>query len=63
MNVTVDGQAAYPASAFTILDGLTVQPDPEYRMHWYDGENGGGVWTLVINDDLNNANGGKSLGA
>ncbi len=62
LDITIDEQAAFPAASFTLLNGLMVEPELDYRMHWLDGENGGGTWTLVLNDDTNNVSGGTLTG-
>jgi cysteine-rich repeat protein len=62
VDITVDDEGAYPAASFTLLNGLVVQPELDYRLHWLDGENGGGNWTLALDDDTNNASGGTLLG-
>jgi uncharacterized repeat protein (TIGR01451 family) len=43
---------------FTALRNLQYKPEVAYRLDWFDGENAGGVWTLDLRDDVNNANGG-----
>ncbi len=47
-NVVLDQQAALPRS---FQARGQVQPPPRYRLHWFDGQNGGGTWTLRIRDD------------
>jgi MYXO-CTERM domain-containing protein len=62
MNVTLDDEGAFPVSSVGIpLSGLVMQPENNYRLHWFDGEDAGGTWTLVVNDDTNN-NGGNLTG-
>ncbi len=49
-----------PWTDWTALLGLTVQPEMTNtvstssgsRLHWFDGQNAGGTWTLVVDDDL-----------
>jgi len=43
---------------FTALRGIQYKPELTYRLDWFDGENAGGVWTLDLRDDVNDANGG-----
>lgn len=60
INVVIDDEAGIPF-AFNFPDGLVHQPEPAYRLSWYDGEDAGGVWSLVLRDDLA-ANGGVLQG-
>ena len=62
MDTIIDDEAAYPIASFGLINGVMVEPELDYRMHWLDGENGGGTWTLVLNDDTNNASGGNLTG-
>ena len=50
MRMTFDDEAGLPP-AFALSDAFVVQPELAYRLHWYDGEDAGGVWTLAIRDD------------
>lgn len=62
MNVTLDDEGAFPVSSSAVpFAGLVMQPENNYRLHWFDGEDAGGTWTLVVNDDANN-NGGTLTG-
>ncbi|NUP13594.1 MAG: hypothetical protein HOW73_46760, partial [Polyangiaceae bacterium] len=61
IDIVVDDEAAFPAAAVTQLNGITVQPELDYRLAWLDNENAGGMWTLVVDDDLS-ANGGTLNG-
>ncbi|WP_437763734.1 proprotein convertase P-domain-containing protein [Sorangium sp. So ce281] len=56
LELTIDDEAAFPAGHFTLLNGMMVQPELDYRLHWFDGENGGGRWTLTLGDDTDNSN-------
>ncbi|CAN98038.1 Hypothetical protein sce7868 [Sorangium cellulosum So ce56] len=56
LDITLDDEAAFPAGHFTLLNGMMVQPELDYRLHWFDGENGGGRWTLTLRDDTDNSN-------
>lgn len=58
MSLTFDDEAALPVNAFTVMSGMIVAPELSYRLAWYDGEDAGGDWTLVLRDDLA-ANGGE----
>jgi cysteine-rich repeat protein len=60
-DVAFDDQAAFPAGAYNVYDGLIVQPERDYRLGWLKGENAGGTWTLNVLDDLA-ANGGTLTG-
>lgn len=60
MNVLFDDEAS-SQPAFSIINGMSLVPELNYRLAWYDGENAGGVWTLQIYDDLA-ANGGTLNG-
>lgn len=58
MDTTIDDEGAFPISSAGVpLTGLVMQPENNYRLHWFDGEDAGGTWTLVINDDANNNSG------
>lgn len=50
MDVIIDDEAALP-QAFGSTASFHVQPELAYRLHWFDGENAGGTWTLVLRDD------------
>ncbi len=39
-----------------------LQPRLNYRLRWFDGEDAGGTWTLNLEDDTNNVNGGNLNG-
>jgi subtilisin-like proprotein convertase family protein len=60
MNLFIDDEAAIPP-AFAITDGMRYQPEASYRLSWFDGEDAGGTWTLIIRDDAPN-NGGTLNG-
>ena len=57
MDIVFDDEAGVPP-AFTVLKGLQIKPELNYRLGWFDGENAGGVWTLDLRDDTANAEGG-----
>ncbi len=57
MDITFDDEAGIPPT-FTVLRGVQLKPELNYRLHWLDGENAGGVWTLDLRDDIADANGG-----
>jgi subtilisin-like proprotein convertase family protein len=61
MNLMLDDEAATPIGMFTVVTGTVVQPEPSYRLSWLDGENAGGVWSLVLRDDAT-PNDGTLLG-
>lgn len=61
MDVVFDDDAAIPPS-FTVLKGLRLAPEKEYRLGWFKGENAGGTWTLDLRDDTVGANGGTLTG-
>ncbi|MDX1997344.1 MAG: IPTL-CTERM sorting domain-containing protein, partial [Thermoanaerobaculia bacterium] len=50
MDLTFDDEAAIPSS-FTIVQNLTLAPELNYRLRWFDGQPAGGTWTLTIRDD------------
>ncbi|WP_437895895.1 proprotein convertase P-domain-containing protein [Sorangium sp. So ce124] len=56
LELTIDDEAAFPAGHFTLLNGMMVQPELDYRLHWFDGENAEGRWTLTLRDDTDNSN-------
>lgn len=55
---TLDDEAGIPVNTYTALSGLVLQSENSYRLHWFDGENAGGTWTLVLDDDTANMAGG-----
>ncbi len=57
MDLTFDDEAAIPP-VFTVERPLFYQPEINYRLGWFDGENAGGTWTLDLRDDTAGANGG-----
>ena len=61
MDLLLDDEAALPVSTYTVVSGLTVQPENAYRLSWFDGMDAGGTWTLTVVDDLT-ANGGTLNG-
>ena len=61
MNVRIDDEAALPLGTYTVVNGITNAPELAYRLSWFDGEDAGGTWTLVLRDDLA-TNGGNLLG-
>lgn len=60
MNVRIDDEAGIPLGIYTVADGVTNAPELNYRLSWFDGEDAGGTWSLVLRDDLAN-NGGRLL--
>jgi hypothetical protein len=59
MNLTLDDEAAIPInSSFTVMAPVFYKPEASYRLSWFDGEQAGGTWTLVLRDDVNDSNGG-----
>ncbi len=58
MDIFFSDEAGIPPT-FTVVKGVALKPELNYRMDWFDGENAGGVWTLDIRDDVNDANGGN----
>jgi uncharacterized repeat protein (TIGR01451 family) len=50
MDIRLDDEAALPF-AFPLSASMVHQPELAYRLNWFDGEDAGGVWTLVIRDD------------
>lgn len=50
MNIILDDEAALPF-AFGVTSPMRLQPELAYRLSWFDGEDAGGTWTLVIRDD------------
>ena len=62
MDLTLDDEAAWPIGIWTIMKGVSVQPELAYRLWWFDGEDAGGTWTLELYDDTNNVNGGTLTG-
>ena len=60
MDTTFDDEAGAPPT-FTVLKGLTLKPELAHRLAWFDGEDAGGTWTLVLGDDFPNASGGTLI--
>jgi subtilisin-like proprotein convertase family protein len=50
MDLVLDDDAALPP-AFAISAPMYLQPELAYRLSWFDGENAGGTWSLVLRDD------------
>lgn len=61
MDAVFDDEAAIPPT-FTALRNLSLKPELNYRLSWFDGENAGGTWTLDVRDDTTNASGGTLTG-
>ncbi|MCC6745402.1 MAG: HYR domain-containing protein [Acidobacteria bacterium] len=57
MDLTLDDDAAVPVSSYTILSGMAVQPEREYRLGWREGTLAGGTWTLTVRDDVSSDGG------
>ncbi|MDC8011441.1 beta strand repeat-containing protein [Tahibacter soli] len=51
LDIVIDDEAAIPP-AFQVSAGMRVQPEFNYRLAWFDGENAGGTWTLQVRDDV-----------
>ena len=52
MDLIVDDEAAIPFGFAATARGVVFQPEPSYRLSWFDGEDAGGVWALDLRDDL-----------
>ncbi|MCL4296095.1 MAG: choice-of-anchor D domain-containing protein [Anaerolineae bacterium] len=50
MDIRLDDNAALPF-AFAMSAPMVLQPELAYRLGWFNGEDAGGTWTLVIRDD------------
>lgn len=50
MNVVFDDDAAM-VSAFTVVNGMRLQPELAYRLGWWRGVSAGGTWTMTLRDD------------
>ena len=61
MNLTISDDAAIPF-AYSVVKGMILKPELNYRLGWFKGEDAGGTWTLDIRDDVNDTNGGTLLG-
>jgi subtilisin-like proprotein convertase family protein len=57
MDLVWDDDAAIPP-AFTVLKGMRLAPEFNYRLGWFQGIDAGGTWTLTLDDDTANASGG-----
>jgi subtilisin-like proprotein convertase family protein len=51
LDITLDDEAAFPVSSVSSLNGLVVQPEPAFRLEWFDGQDAAGAWTLRVDDD------------
>ncbi|HEX5045268.1 MAG TPA: proprotein convertase P-domain-containing protein [Candidatus Polarisedimenticolaceae bacterium] len=58
MDLDLDDEAGIPIGYFTTLKGMAFQPEPDYRLAWFKGEDGGGTWTLRLRDDAGPTRGG-----
>lgn len=56
MNLTLDDEAGSPP-IFGAMNGIVYQPELSYRLSWFDNEDAGGTWTLVVRDDAAGATG------
>lgn len=61
MNLVIDDEAAFPVNTFTVMNGVTYQPETFSRLYWLDGEDPAGSWSLQIRDDTT-GNGGTLNG-
>lgn len=52
MNLTLDDEAAIPMGSYTVMSGMVYQPPAARRLDWFDGQDAGGVWTLMVYDDF-----------
>jgi len=50
--IGLDDDAGIPMGVFTVNKGMIYQPEVNYRLDWFSGENAGGNWRLDIRDDL-----------
>ncbi|MEO7329542.1 MAG: pre-peptidase C-terminal domain-containing protein, partial [Minicystis sp.] len=62
MDIVLSESAALPINSSPVLAFGMVQPELNYRLHWFDGENAGGTWTLNLEDDVTDVNGGNLTG-
>ena len=67
MDLTLDDEAAIPifstsAPSLTAMKGLVYQPELQYRLGWFDGEDAGGTWSLDLRDDTIDGNVGALTG-
>ncbi|MBP7686688.1 MAG: proprotein convertase P-domain-containing protein [Thermoflexales bacterium] len=51
MNVGLDDEAGIPISSFVVVAGMVAQPEKDYRLDWFDGEDAGGLWKLRFRID------------
>jgi hypothetical protein len=51
MDLTLDDEAGMPPLFPIMGDPIAYQPESAYRLSWFDGEDAGGTWSLVIRDD------------
>jgi uncharacterized repeat protein (TIGR01451 family) len=50
MDIVLDDEAGLPFG-FALTAPFHAQPELAYRLSWFDGEDAGGTWTLVLRDD------------
>ncbi|MFO0755569.1 MAG: pre-peptidase C-terminal domain-containing protein [Byssovorax sp.] len=62
MDLELSDSAALPISSSAVMNLGIVQPEPSYRLRWFEGEEGAGTWTLNVEDDTNDVNGGTLNG-
>jgi len=58
MDLDLDDEAGIPIGYFNAMKGMAYQPEPDYRLAWFKGENAGGTWTLRLRDDAGPTRGG-----
>jgi subtilisin-like proprotein convertase family protein len=51
MDLTLDDEAGIPINIFTVMRPVSVKPELNYRLNWFDGQDAGGTWTLDLYDD------------
>ena len=51
MALDFDDEAAIPVGVYTVVSGMVLQPELNYRLSWFDGEDAGGNWILTLHDD------------
>jgi len=61
MNLVFDDEGAVPVASVSSqpIAGAIVNPELNYRLHWFDRINGGGTWTLNLMDDVPTTNAGN----
>ncbi len=59
MDLVLSDSAPFAVNSSVVQSLGMVQPELAYRLRWFEGEEAGGTWTLNLEDDVNDVNGGN----